>query len=203
MTLPGNLAEAIKQSLPLCRGWGDKPMRPYRMAELILKEKPKVVVEVGVFGAQSLLPQAFALKMLGEGKIYGIDPYSIEVVEEGLSDLDCPLEWWVRQDMSKVLLDTHKLIQECGVRHHVVLLIGESIDCSTLFGSIDILHIDGAHSEKGVLLDVNLYAKRVKKGGYIWMDDTHLPSLEKALHELEHFAVMTADYGGYRLYQVA
>ena len=70
-----------------------------------------------------------------------------------------------------------------------------------LFDSIDILHIDGAHSEEAVLLDVQLYARRVRKGGYIWMDDTHFPSLQLAMRELDEFTDMVDDWGGYRLYR--
>ena len=198
--LPLNLRLAIKEVLPVLRGWGGKVERPYRMAELIVQEKPKTVVEIGVFGGQSLIPQALALAVMRSGRIYGIDPFNLEVIKKEMAELDDE-PMWLKQDMDLVLKDTLRWIRDLGLAERAILIVSESKDCSTLFNSIDILHIDGAHTEEAALLDVNLYAKRVKKGGYIWMDDTHFPSLQPALRELENVADLVDDWGGYRLYQ--
>ena len=37
-------------------------IKPFLFMELILKEKPQLCVEIGVFGGSSLIPQALALK---------------------------------------------------------------------------------------------------------------------------------------------
>ena len=198
--LPANLRLAIREAVPLLRGWAGKMERPYRMAELVMQERPDVVVEIGVFGGQSLIPQAMALKILGVGKIFGVDPYNLEVIEQQLAEYD-DKPMWLKQNMHTVLYDTLRSINEFGVNHHAMLIIAESCDAASLFNTIDILHIDGAHTKEGALLDVNLYAKRVRKGGYIWMDDTHFPSLIPALKELETFADLVEDFSGYRLYQ--
>ena len=201
--LPGNLSAAILEVIPLLRGWTGKGARPFRMANLVVTERPQVIVEIGVFGGQSLIPMAMALKVLGEGgKIYGIDPYDIDVVTTGLSQYDSNPEWWKEQDMNAVREDTLKMIKDCGLSNQVVMILGKSSDCSFMFKTIDILHIDGSHTEQGALDDVLNYGSKVCKGGYIWLDDTHFPSLAKALKELEHFAEMKEDYGCYRLYQV-
>jgi predicted O-methyltransferase YrrM len=197
--LPANLRLAIIESLPLLRGWGGKGERPFRMAELVIKENPTTVVEIGVFGGQSLVPQAMALKLLNNGgRIYGIDPYSLEVIAEQLADYD-DATMWLKQDMDLVRNDLLTLIKEFGLEDVVYMVRAESSNCR--YNSIDILHIDGAHTEEGALLDVKLHATRVRPKGYIWMDDTHFPSLEPALKELETFADLVDDFGGYRLYQ--
>lgn len=195
-----NLRKAIDAAQPMLRGWSGKVERPHRMAQLILNERPKTVVEIGVFGGQSLVPMAMALKALRSGKIYGIDPFNLDVILSQMAGLDCE-EMWLKQNMETVRNDTIKVIDALGLRHHVVLILAESKDCSTLFDSIDILHIDGAHTEEGALLDVNLYAKRVRQGGWVWLDDTHFPSLQPAMDELDHFCDMIEDWGGYRLYR--
>lgn len=200
-SLPINLELAIKEVLPLLRGWSGKEARPYRMAGLVLKETPQTIVEIGVFGGQSLIPQAMALKLLGSGRIYGIDPYDLDVITTQMATMD-DKEMWLRQDMDVVLKDLREVIRDIGLQNEISLILSRSIDCSLLFDSIDILHIDGSHTEEGVLCDVNLYAKRVRKGGYIWMDDTHFDSLQPALSELERFADLVEDWSGYRLYQV-
>ena len=41
------------------------------------RERPKVIVELGIFGGRSLLPQALQLRDNGDGGIiYGIDPWT-------------------------------------------------------------------------------------------------------------------------------
>ena len=45
------------------------------LIDLIVKYKPQVIVEVGVWGGKSLVPMANALRANGSGKIYGIDPW--------------------------------------------------------------------------------------------------------------------------------
>ncbi len=200
--LPTNIAMAIGEIVPFLRGWGGKWERPNRMAELILKEKPNVVVEIGVFGGQSLIPMAMALKANGAGRIYGIDPYNLEVIKGQMSEMD-DKEGWLKQDMGMVLTDTFRWLKELELQDYATLILCQSQNCSTLFplNSIDILHIDGAHTEEGVMLDVNLYAKRVRPGGYIWMDDTHFPSLKPALDELSYFCDKIDDWGGYQLWR--
>jgi cephalosporin hydroxylase len=198
--LPLNLQLAIRELIPLVRGWSGKEQRLFRMAELILQERPQIVVEIGVFGGQSLIPQAMALKALGNGQIFGIDPYNLEVIKEQLADMD-DRPMWLKQDMNIVRNDTLQMIRELGLEHHAILIIAESRDCPLLFPQIDILHIDGAHTEEGVILDVRLFAKRVREGGFIWMDDTHFPSVQPALRELETFAELVDDWSGYRLYK--
>jgi len=198
--LPVNVEMAIAEIVPILRGWSGKSERPYRMAKLILKENPQVVVEIGVFGGQSLIPQAMALKALGHGRIYGIDPFNSKVIKKQMAEFD-DATMWLRQDMNMVLTDTLQWIKELELQNHAIVILGESKDCSTLFDTIDILHIDGAHTEEGVMLDVNLYAKRVRSGGYIWMDDTHFPSVQPAIKELANFCDLIDDWGGYQLYR--
>jgi len=198
--LPGNIHAAIEEIIPHLRGWEGKVERPYRMAELILKEKPQTVVEIGVFGGQSLIPMAMTLQALRQGRIYGIDPFNLDVITKQMATFDDE-GMWLRQDMDVVREDTLRWIKELGLQRHAIIIIGESKDCSTLFNSIDILHVDGSHTEEGALLDVNLYAKRVRSGGHVWLDDTHFPSLQPAIKELENCADMVDDWGGYRLYR--
>jgi predicted O-methyltransferase YrrM len=202
--LPNNLRLAIEESRPLLRGWDGKTERSFRMAGLIAQEQPEVVVEIGVFGGASLIPMAMALKVNGHGIIYGIDPYDMELIIRELAQEDNPASWWVKQDMDVVRNDTLKAIEEFGLSEQVGMIRFESNKCHYLFEKtgIDVLHIDGAHTEKAVMDDVKNYATKVHVGGYIWMDDTHFKSLEKPLKLLETFADCVEDYGCYRLYKV-
>ena len=42
--------------------------------------------------------------------------------------------------------------------------------------SIDILHIDGNHTKDIALNDAKMYLPKMKKGGYIWLDDANWAS---------------------------
>src|ERR1700730_11515979 len=55
-------------------GWCSEE-KALNFVDLILTAKPKVCVEIGVFGGASLIPTAFALKHLKEGIVIGIDPW--------------------------------------------------------------------------------------------------------------------------------
>lgn len=46
--------------------------------------------------------------------------------------------------------------------------------------SIDILHIDGNHTEDVALADAKMYLPKVKSGGYIWFDDVNWPTTKNA-----------------------
>lgn len=39
--------------------------------------------------------------------------------------------------------------------------------------SIDILHINGNHTEANALADVQMFLPKLKKGGYLWFDDVN------------------------------
>jgi hypothetical protein len=50
--------------------------------------------------------------------------------------------------------------------------------------SIDILHIDGNHSEDPALFDAKNWLPKVRPGGYIWFDDANWPTTKKAVDYL-------------------
>src|SRR5271170_6961170 len=64
----------IATTLPTLDGWATSE-KGCTLAALVLANKPKLVVEIGVFAGRSLLPMALALKANGSGKVIGIDPY--------------------------------------------------------------------------------------------------------------------------------
>jgi len=48
-------------------------------------------------------------------------------------------------------------------------------------GGIDILHIDGCHSEEASVRDVKLYIPQMNYGAYVWFDDASWPTTQKAI----------------------
>jgi len=62
------------------------------LIDFILKIKPQVILEIGVFGGKSLVPMAIAVKENGSGKVYGIDPWDCGASVEGMDKPN--KEWW-------------------------------------------------------------------------------------------------------------
>jgi hypothetical protein len=62
-----------------------------------------------------------------------------------------------------------------------------SIGAASFFedSSIDILHIDGNHTEESAMNDVKLFYPKVKIGGYILFDDVNWSTTKKAVDFLK------------------
>lgn len=208
--LGGSSVEAELETIEKLPGWCSRT-KARKMMELIQAAKPDVVVEIGVFGGRSLLPQALALRDNGRGVIYGIDPYTTTAATEGTFTADPGGKaWWERAEMlATVRKACLNGIQDHGLWPWVKIIETQSDHVCSMFGteSIDILHIDGNHTPEVSLRDVHNYLPRVKRGGYVWMDDTDLASTADAIHELDKACALMIDHpreGGiaaWRLYR--
>lgn len=170
-------------------------------AESIIQSKPQVVVEIGVFAGRSMIPQALALKENGLGRIYGIDPWRLESAIEGENEAN--RDWWSKNvDLHQMHRLTVEAIWKYGLDERAIIIRAASQDAVTLFAddSIDLLTIDGCHSEVASCRDVRLYLPLVKFGGTIIFDDSDWQSTAKALSMLDACELMK-DGGNYRVYR--
>ncbi len=190
----------ISSTVPHMPGWCSVE-KALAMAELICKTKPDVVVEIGVFGGRSLIPQAMALMELGRslGVIYGIDPWKKESALEGKND-PANDDWWSKVNLHDVHAKAVEAIWQHGLDAYCTLLRCPSQACFGMFTDIDILHIDGNHSTEASCRDVRLYLPKVRIGGYIWMDDTDWPTTQAAVKLLEAQCKHVSSVGACRLY---
>lgn len=174
--------------LPTIQGWCTAE-KAERMMDLIYETHPEVCVEVGVYGGSSVYPTAVALKYLDQGLIYAIDPWRNEDCLVGYEIGDPNYNWWKRVDLEDIydgflkVLRRHKLNSYC----YVLRMRGDEAIAQFPDASIDILHIDGNHTEESALYDAKAYLPKVKQGGYIWFDDANWPTTGKAIdYLLEH-----------------
>ncbi|MCI5051984.1 MAG: class I SAM-dependent methyltransferase [Simkaniaceae bacterium] len=149
-------------------GWCSKE-KSQAMVDLVLKVKPSICVEIGVFGGSSILPTAFALKHLKHGKIYGIDPWKTEEAVKFLAPVHA--KWWGSLNLEEIYQGYIHTIKSLHLEKFVKTLKMTSQKAAQHFKEIDILHIDGNHSGDSPIRDVALYFPKVRSGGYIWMDD--------------------------------
>lgn len=209
MSLPQHIRDAIHHYIPSLEGWTE-PERACEMAELIYDTKPKIVVEIGTFGGRSAIAQAFALRENNNGgKLYCIDPWRVEYALEG--------EWKANQDWYKHNIDIHEIHRKCieaiwghKIDDWLVVIRSASQYVHELFPAIDVLFIDGNHSEVASLRDSQLYVPRVTIGGYVLIDDTDwevregdsvIKSTEKAVRFIEEQCELVKQIGNMRVYR--
>lgn len=183
------------------QGWLD-PKVATAMRALIRRTLPNIVVEIGVYAGKSLINSALALRDNGGGIIYGIDPWRTKTAVHDMAPEE-NVSFWANTDLDDVHMACMHAIWEHGVENHIVIMRSTSYIASKIFEpqSIEIIYIDGGHSEMASILDVNVYLPKVRHRGHIWIDDTDYPSLQKALSILEEQCRLIEDFGRTRLYQ--
>lgn len=161
------------------------------LMDLIFMLEPKTVVEIGVFGGKSLIPMATALRTVGKGKIFGIDPWDPLESIEGMDGEN--YNWWGQVDHEKILNGLKAKIAQFALNEQIILLKTTS-ELAPPIPDIDILHIDGNHSEKAAYLDVNKWVPLVKKGGLIIFDDITWGSNKSAVEWLDEYCIKLVEY---------
>jgi len=154
-----------------------------QMAQLILTHKPRVVVEIGVFGGKSCIPMALACKKNGAGLVYAIDPWENDAALENYPPNDPNANWWSQQNLDKVYKQFSEYLHTHDLLPWVRIVRARSEDVCGMFGPrlpIDVLHIDGNHATETATRDVRNYLPRVRKGGWVWMDDVNWDTVKPA-----------------------
>jgi len=176
--LPRDLRDAVLAVNKSLSGWGwCTPKKAVAMATIIHDIRPRQVVEIGVFGGRSLLPQALALKYLGSGVIFGIEPWSNAIATEVATTAEND-EWWRNVDIKGA-----KKACLSAIIHNDVLDIVKILECRSIDGvpvtgrENDIIHVDGNHSSTQALADVQMAFEATRQGGYIWLDDVDWPTV--------------------------
>ena len=191
--------EFLLSTIPKMNGW-TSPERCVQMYDIAMAIKPKVIVEIGVFAGRSLIAQAMALRDLGGGKIYGIDPWRVEAAIEGMQEQRA-IDWWKNvANIGRIHDECVEAVWKCNLQDYVVLLQCRSHDCHSIIPMCDILYIDGNHEEVSSCRDVELYIPKLRQNGYLWFDDADWPQTQKALAMIDKKCALHTDYGKYRLY---
>lgn len=170
------------------------------MANIILNTKPAVSVELGVFGGRSLIAQGIALKNAGSGVVWGIDPWTKDANVEG--ELNTANKgWWGSLDIAAIRNGAINAVTQFDLWNWVRVIVARSEHCHELFGPIDVLHIDGNHSETCSTRDANLWLPKVVKGGFVWFDDMDWPETQKARQIVESVCDPVITVGNCQLYR--
>lgn len=176
--------------MDLLEGWCSKNKAAI-LIDLVFMLYPKTIVEIGVWGGKSLVPMAHALRATESGRIFGVDPWDSVESADGMDGIN--YEWWSKIDHTIILQNLRKKLVEFGLENHVILIKTTSA-LAPIIPDIDILHIDGNHSEKASTLDVNKWAPLVRKGGVIIFDDITWGSNGKAVQWLDENCIKLAEF---------
>jgi hypothetical protein len=181
-TVPQDVLEKIEQHVATC-GWGTLYYDVVPM--LIKKHNYKNILEVGV----ALGGHAEALLTNTEvEKYFGIDPYS------AASDLD-PKDAFIQtvgaysrrsaQANCDYLYSWVKHYRLSKFNTRCCLIRATSSEAAKEFadGSLDCIFIDGDHSFKAVMQDLELWWSKLRPGGLMVGDDYWMPAVAKAVNQ--------------------
>lgn len=202
---PQHIQDAISHYLSSMQGW-TPPERGCEMADSILEIKHPVAVSIGVFSGRSVIAMGFAMRELGVGMVYGIDPYKVAAAIEGNGD-EADKDWWAKKSQLEDMADyaAHQ-IWDHRLDQWATLIRNSSQFVAPLFPEIGVLEIDGNHSEEASTRDVALYLPRVVKNGAIYFDDANWHTTKKALAMLDAECDMVKEarpegQNSYRIYR--
>lgn len=155
-----------KDRIPVIEGWATVE-KAFDLAASILTIRPKVVVEIGVFGGASLIPMALALRTTGQGQVIGIDPWDKAESVKGMLGKD--LEWWGNLDHAVIERGFMDAVIAEGVSNQVVVL-KQTSDAVKPPEVIDVLHCDGNHGDQA-FRDIKRFTPKIRVGGLAFLDD--------------------------------
>lgn len=189
--LPESVAAIIADAERDLQGWCIRA-KSTAIAKAVMKDKPQVCVEIGVYGGRSLYPVAAALRENGSGQIYGVETWSPDVATEHVTN-EVNDQWWRELDFHLIKSGFFRFLTEHDLFSQVRVVEAPSANAASLFSTIDYLHIDGAHSMYNAAEDVVLYGKKVKPGGTIVFDDVGWSSTAPAITVLKTFSDVTEE----------
>ena len=152
---------------PQMDGWCI-PEKACDFAAFILSLRPKVSVEIGVWGGRGTLSMALAHRFIDFGHVVAIDPWSASASIVGQTGKD--LDYWSNQEMHDLVYGRFMKNLAILQLHNWVEVQRKRSDEATLPDVIDFAVLDGNHAEQAIA-DVDRVGKRVPVGGVVYLDD--------------------------------
>jgi len=200
---PDALRAIITHEIPNMEGW-TTPEVLLQVTDLILAQSITRVVELGTFGGRFLVAAGLALKHQGVGQVFGIDPWKNACCLEGETPEN--QDWWAKVDLHQMHRLTVEAIWRHGLDDVCVPIRCQSQFALDLFphNSVEFLFLDGNHSEIASTRDAANWLPKLRRQGYLLMDDCNWPTTAKAQAIIETacqpVAKLTPD-GKFRLFQ--
>jgi len=191
--------KTVLQRIQIDFGGGCSVSKAYLLAWLIRRYDLKCTVDIGVYRGRSLFPQACAHAGYSGGVVYGIDPWSPEEASESDNlPLREDIEKWVRStDFQRVFEEVTSLKSILRLDSHCILLRLPSEEAISFFVEreiqFDLVHVDGNHDTLKVMADIDLYFPRLRRGGFLVLDDISWDSVLPAYRRLRAEAALVCE----------
>ena len=163
------LFQEIEAMLARCDGWCELE-KANALAAMVLALRPKIVIEIGVYGGRSLQAFALPMKHLQYGCVIGIDPWSNQASLADMADQK-NIEFWASLDHERIYQRCLNNISLSDLGPYAKIIRQKSDDVDPSWWEIDLLHVDGSHEETAYR-DIVRYGARVRQGGICVCDDT-------------------------------
>lgn len=193
---------AILDEIPTDFGGGCNLKKAYLLAWLIREFDMKTTLDIGVHRGRSLFPQAFAHHEFTGGAVYGVDPWSAaEAVQEDKPELKAQMDAFIAAtDFRAIYQEVASKIRWWSYEKNCTLLRTTSERaigyCRKRGVFFDLIHIDGNHDTEKVMLDVELYVPRLRREGFIILDDISWDSVRPAHDKLAETMLPICSPGG-------
>jgi predicted O-methyltransferase YrrM len=160
------LAAEIEACLPAGGQWCSLE-KAWALGALVVGLRPQTVVEIGVWMGGSLVPMLLALRKNGAGRAIAIDPWDAGASATGEAPDNA--RWWAGTDHEKAYAAFVQRMHHHGVSSYCEVWRKRSDD-ATPPDAIDLLHVDGNHTEQAIR-DVERFCPAVRAGGIAVLDD--------------------------------
>jgi hypothetical protein len=180
-------------------GGGCSVSKGYLMAWLIRKYQITSSVDIGVYRGRSLVSQAVAHRGYTGSMVYGVDPWLNSEARENDNPAlrEAINKFTDTTNFSAIYEEVAALIHKLNLSQNCTLVRETSCDAIRYFErkriTFGLIHIDGNHDSDRVMEDVSLYLPRLRRGGFVLMDDVSWDSIKFA------YAVVSKRF--YRIYQ--
>lgn len=150
-----------------------------RLYDLVLEHKPKIIVEIGVYGGRSLVALAEAAQVTNS-TVIGVDPYS--VVEMQQHHLDGSEIEFTPPDLKAIMKEATD-----AILHYKDVALLEMTSAQAFesfpYREVDFLHLDGNHSSYAVLNDLNMWSRKLAPNAIVIMDDINWVTVDDAIQK--------------------
>lgn len=136
----------------------------------LFADKPLVGVEIGVAEGKNA---EYIFKMLNITHLYLIDPY-----EDYLQNGRLITQYTDRETVMKANLKPFW--------NRITFLKLKSQDAVNVIPQVDFVYVDGCHEYEAVKKDIELYAPKVRPGGFIGGHDMYAAGVAKAVQEFSN-----------------
>ena len=168
-------------------GWTFEDKSKY-MFDVVLEKNPSIVAEVGVWSGLSIASFC-AASLITKTKVFAIDPWCASAMSENGYNSSLGYN---QDELDKVAINFESNFKNIGLDENMSIIRKTSFDASFDFKneSIDIFHLDGAHTEWDSMRDLIAWTPKIKVGGLFIMDDANWETMklvqELALKKYEH-----------------